>query len=113
MHPNITALSAELTALYSDEPHLHRIDPFALAAIEASGGTFNFSTGEVELPPARCPVPVVGVIDSHTGAVRWHNAAAGKRLEDNAPWLYFQNGQEYIQTPDGQKRRIDRDNNGA
>lgn len=74
MYANITAISAELTALYNDAPHLARIDPFALAAIEASGCTFNFSTGEVELPPARCPVPVVGTVNSATGSVRWHTA---------------------------------------
>ncbi len=73
MHPNITALSAELTALYSDAPHLARIDPFALAAIEASGCTFNFDTNEVELPDP-CNVPVVGTVNSATGTVRWHTA---------------------------------------
>lgn len=67
-------IAAELAALYNDEPHLHRIDPHALAAIEEAGGTFNFQTGEVELPPARCAVPVVGTLDSATGAIRWHNA---------------------------------------
>ena len=73
IHPT-NHLAAELAALYNDEPHLARIDPFALAAIEAAGGTFNFETGEVELPPARCPVPVVGTLDSATGVVTWHNA---------------------------------------
>lgn len=68
------AIAAELAALYNDEPHLHRIDPFALAAIEDAGGTYDFQTGEVHLPAERCAVPVVGVVDSHTGAVRWHNA---------------------------------------
>lgn len=70
----IGSIAAELTSLYNDEPHLHRIDPFALAAIEDAGGTYDFETGEVHLPTERCTVPVVGVVDSHTGTVRWHNA---------------------------------------
>lgn len=73
MYANIAAISAELTALYSDAPHLARIDPFALAAIEASGCTFNFDTGEVEVP-CRPTAPVVGTVDSATGNVRWHSA---------------------------------------
>ncbi len=71
MPDNIIALSAELTALYNDAPHLHRIDPFTLAAIEASGCTYNFNTGEVETPT---PTPIVGLIESATGTIRWHNA---------------------------------------
>ena len=71
MPANITALSAELTALYNDAPHLHRIDPFTLAAIEASGCTYNFDTGEVETPT---PVSIVGLVESATGTVRWHTA---------------------------------------
>ena len=109
LNPRTARISAELAALYNDDPHAHRIDPAALAAIEDAGCTFDFETGEVHLPPARRTVPVVGVVDSHTGTVRWHNAAEGKRFEDAAPRLYFRDGQEYIKTSDGQERRIDRD----
>lgn len=75
-NPHITRIAAELAALYNDEPHLHRIDPGALAAIEDAGGTYNFETGAVELPPVHCPVLVVsvGVLDSATGIVHWRNA---------------------------------------
>lgn len=70
---NITRLSAELSALYNDHPHLHHIDPFTLAAIEESGCTFNFDTGEVELPTDGS-IPVVGTIDSSTGQITWSQA---------------------------------------
>lgn len=68
----IVLLAWELLELYREEPHLRRIDPFVLAAIEDAGGTFNFITGEVELPT--CAVPAVGVVDSATGTVHWHRA---------------------------------------
>lgn len=71
----ISAIAAELAALYNDAPHLHRIDPFVLAAIETAGCTFNFTTGEVDAP--HCRVPVVGSLDSATGQVHWHRAKKG------------------------------------
>jgi len=74
MNPRIARIAAELLALYNDDPRAHRIDPFALAAIEDAGCTFDFQTGEIHLPAERCTVPVVGVLDSHTGTVYWHNA---------------------------------------
>lgn len=73
LNPRLARLTAELAALYSDDPTARRIDPAALAAIEDAGCTYNFTTGEVELP-GPSSIKIVGVVDSATGAVHWHTA---------------------------------------
>lgn len=74
MSPRTAHIAGELAALYNDDPKAHRIDPFALAAIEDAGGTFNFQTGEVSFDTPQRRLPIVGVVDSATGIVHWHNA---------------------------------------
>jgi len=73
LNPRTARTSAILAAQYSDEPHLYRIDPAALEAIEDSGCTYNFETGEVELPDPD-NMPVVGSLDRATAVINWYRS---------------------------------------
>lgn len=72
----LTTLSAELAAIYNDQPDLHRIDAMTLAAIEAKGGTFDFETGKVSYKQPTsgifAAIPIVGAIDSATGRITFN-----------------------------------------
>ena len=50
MPRTLTAITAELSELYAEEPSLTRIDPILLKQIENAGGEFDFVTGKVWMP---------------------------------------------------------------